>query len=79
LCTFFPQADTLAYGRILKELRAEGFPDYMIPHKVKFTSNHPALSMLLPTLKPYTVGQLPALYEHWVLVQRFIWGINSLN
>ncbi|EFJ06851.1 hypothetical protein SELMODRAFT_134719, partial [Selaginella moellendorffii] len=63
---FLPQADTLAYGRILKELQAEGVPNYLIPHKVKFIGNCPTLSMLLPTLKPYTVGQLLALYEHWV-------------
>ncbi|EFJ05472.1 hypothetical protein SELMODRAFT_9218, partial [Selaginella moellendorffii] len=69
LCTFLPQADMLAYGRILKELQAEGVPDYLIPHKVseslqKFIDNRPALSILLPTLKPYIVGQLLALYEH---------------
>ncbi|EFJ14748.1 hypothetical protein SELMODRAFT_19764, partial [Selaginella moellendorffii] len=52
-----------------EELRVEGVPDYLTPHKVKFTSNHPALSMLLPTLKPYTVGQLLSLYDHWVVVQ----------
>ncbi|EFJ30026.1 hypothetical protein SELMODRAFT_19754, partial [Selaginella moellendorffii] len=69
LCTFFLQADTLAYGRILEELQVEGVPDYLTPHKVKFTSNHPALSMMLPTLKPYTVGQLLPLYDHWVVVQ----------
>ncbi|EFJ20790.1 hypothetical protein SELMODRAFT_19767, partial [Selaginella moellendorffii] len=52
-----------------EELQVEGVPDYLTPHKVEFTSNHPALSMLLPTLKAYTVGQLLSLYDHWVVVQ----------
>ncbi|EFJ13821.1 hypothetical protein SELMODRAFT_19765, partial [Selaginella moellendorffii] len=52
-----------------EELRAEGVPYYLTPHKVKFARNHPALSMLLPTLKPYTVGQLLSLYDHSVVVQ----------
>ncbi|EFJ05458.1 hypothetical protein SELMODRAFT_9222, partial [Selaginella moellendorffii] len=55
-----------------EELRAEGVPDYLTPHSEslqEFTRNHPALSMLLPTLKPYTVGHLLSLYDHWVVVQ----------
>ncbi|XP_024536787.1 glucose-6-phosphate isomerase, cytosolic [Selaginella moellendorffii] len=78
MCNFFAQADALAYGKTPEELRAEGVPDYLIPHKT-FTGNRPSLSMLLPTLKPYTVGQLLALYEHRIAVQGFIWGINSFD
>eukprot|EP00246_Nothoceros_aenigmaticus_P013046 TRINITY_DN4315_c0_g1_i1.p1 TRINITY_DN4315_c0_g1~~TRINITY_DN4315_c0_g1_i1.p1 ORF type:complete len:648 (-),score=108.69 TRINITY_DN4315_c0_g1_i1:700-2643(-) len=78
MCNFFAQADALAYGKTREELRAEGVPDFLIPHKT-FTGNRPSLSILLPTLTPYTVGQILALYEHRVAVQGFIWDINSFD
>eukprot|EP00271_Cylindrocystis_brebissonii_P011937 TRINITY_DN29970_c0_g1_i1.p1 TRINITY_DN29970_c0_g1~~TRINITY_DN29970_c0_g1_i1.p1 ORF type:complete len:657 (-),score=117.64 TRINITY_DN29970_c0_g1_i1:549-2303(-) len=78
MCNFFAQADALAYGKTREELRAEGVPDYLIPHKT-FTGNRPSLSILLPALTPYTVGQLLSLYENRVAVQGFIWGINSFD
>lgn len=78
MCNFFAQADALAYGKTREELRSEGVPDYLIPHKT-FTGNRPSLSILLPALTAYTVGQLLATYEHRVAVQGFIWGINSFD
>eukprot|EP00246_Nothoceros_aenigmaticus_P015530 TRINITY_DN6514_c0_g1_i2.p1 TRINITY_DN6514_c0_g1~~TRINITY_DN6514_c0_g1_i2.p1 ORF type:complete len:587 (-),score=89.23 TRINITY_DN6514_c0_g1_i2:218-1978(-) len=78
MCNFFAQADALAYGKTPEQLRAEGVPENLIPHK-SFTGNRPSLSVLLPTVNPYTVGQLLALYEHRVAVQGFIWGINSFD
>jgi glucose-6-phosphate isomerase len=78
MCNFFAQADALAYGKTREELRAEGVPDYLIPHKT-FTGNRPSLSMLLPTLDAYTTGQLLSLYEHRVATMGFIWGINSFD
>ncbi|XP_024528402.1 glucose-6-phosphate isomerase, cytosolic [Selaginella moellendorffii] len=78
MCNFFAQADALAYGKTPDELRAEGVPDSLVPHKT-FTGNRPSLSLLLPNLTPYTIGQLLAIYEHRIAVQGFIWGINSFD
>ncbi|CAI7925038.1 unnamed protein product, partial [Closterium sp. NIES-53] len=78
MCNFFAQADALAYGKTGEELKAEGVPDHLIPHKT-FTGNRPSLSILLPSLTPYAVGQLLSLYENRVAVQGFVWGINSFD
>ncbi|GBF89211.1 cytosolic phosphoglucose isomerase [Raphidocelis subcapitata] len=71
MCNFFAQATSL-------ELRSASVPDHLVPHKV-FTGNRPSLSLLLPELNAYTVGQLLALYEHQVAVQGFVWNINSFD
>jgi len=78
MCNFFAQADALAVGKTAVELRAEGCPDSLIPHKV-FTGNRPSLSLLLPELNAYTTGQLLALYEQRIAVQGFVWGVNSFD
>ncbi|CAG9460067.1 unnamed protein product [Pedinophyceae sp. YPF-701] len=78
MCNFFAQADALAYGKSAAELRAEGIPDFLIPHRT-FTGNRPSLSILVPELNAYTVGQILALYEHRVAVQGFIWNVNSFD
>nr|ABK00065.1 cytosolic glucose-6-phosphate isomerase [Marchantia polymorpha] len=78
MCNFFAQADALAYGKTREELVAEKVPEALIPHKM-FSGNRQSLSILLPNLTPYTVGQLLALYEHRVAVQGWIWGINSFD
>ncbi|KAL2621066.1 hypothetical protein R1flu_001271 [Riccia fluitans] len=78
MCNFFAQADALAYGKTREELAAEKIPEELIPHKM-FSGNRQSLSILLPNLTPYTVGQLLALYEHRVAVQGWIWGINSFD
>lgn len=78
MCNFFAQADALAYGKTAVELRSEGVPDHLIPHKT-FTGNRPSLSLLLPQLDAYSVGQLLSLYENRVAVQGFVWGINSFD
>eukprot|EP00877_Chromochloris_zofingiensis_P013262 jgi/Chrzof1/818/Cz01g30020.t1 len=78
MCNFFAQADALAYGKSREELRSQNVPDYLIPHRF-FTGNRPSLSVLLPELNAYTVGQILALYEHQVAVQGFIWNINSFD
>ena len=77
MCNFFAQADALATGKSAIELRTESVPDHLIPHKT-FTGNRPSLSILMPELSAYTVGQLLALYENRVAVQvsqlmPFIW------
>lgn len=78
MCNFFAQADALATGKSAIELRAEQVPDYLVPHKT-FTGNRPSLSIMLPDLTAYTIGQLLALYELRIGVQGFIWGINSFD
>ena len=78
MCNFFAQADALALGKSSRELRAEGCPDSLIPHKV-FTGNRPSLSLLLPELSAFTIGQLLSLYEHRTAVQGFVWGLNSFD
>lgn len=67
LCNFFAQPDALALGTTTDN-----------PHR-NFEGNRPSLSMLLPVLNAFTVGQLLALYEHRVAVSGFIWGINSFD
>ncbi|MCO5591666.1 hypothetical protein L7F22_045657 [Adiantum nelumboides] len=78
MCNFFAQADALAYGKKPEELQAEGIPEHLVPHKT-FSGNRPSLSILLPKLTPYTLGQLLSIYEHRIAIQGFIWGINSFD
>jgi glucose-6-phosphate isomerase len=72
------QPDALAVGKTEAELTAEAVKAELIPHKV-FEGNRPSLSLLLPRLDAYTVGQLLALYEHRTAVQGFVWGICSFD
>jgi glucose-6-phosphate isomerase len=65
-------------GKTIAELQAEGVPANLHAHK-EFPGNRPSLSLLFPSLTPYTCGQLLALYEHRVAVQGFVWGINSFD
>ena len=78
MCNFFAQADALAYGKTIAELQSEGVPVALHAHK-EFPGYRPSLSLLFPSLTPYTCGQLLALYEHRVAVQGFVWGINSFD
>ncbi|XP_024399239.1 glucose-6-phosphate isomerase, cytosolic isoform X2 [Physcomitrium patens] len=78
MSNFFAQADALADGKTPEDLKAEGVAAPLIPHKV-FTGNRPSLSILLPTLDAFTIGQLLSLYEHRIAVQGFIWNVNSFD
>ncbi|ESQ44810.1 hypothetical protein EUTSA_v10003173mg [Eutrema salsugineum] len=78
MSNFFAQPDALAYGKTPEELQKENVSENLIPHKT-FSGNRPSLSLLLPELSAYTVGQLLAIYEHRVAVQGFVWGINSFD
>jgi len=78
MSNFFAQPDALAYGKTPEELRNEKVSDHLIAHKT-FSGNRPSLSILLPSLTAYNVGQLLAMYEHRIAVQGFIWGINSFD
>lgn len=78
MANFFAQPDALALGKTEQELRAEGVPEALIPHKV-FPGNRPSNVLLFPELNPYRCGQLLALYEHRTAVQGFIWNLNSFD
>lgn len=78
MANFFAQPDALAVGKTEAEVRAEGVPEALVPHKV-FPGNRPSNVLLLDELNSYTCGQLLALYEHRTAVQGFIWGINSFD
>jgi glucose-6-phosphate isomerase len=74
----FAQTQALAFGKTADEVRAEGIPEDLIPHKV-FSGNRPTNTLLLPELTPHTLGQLIALYEHKIFVQGAVWNINSFD
>ncbi|KAK9667710.1 hypothetical protein RND81_13G006000 [Saponaria officinalis] len=78
MSNFFAQPDALAYGKNPEQLQKENVSPHLIPHKT-FTGNRPSLSLLLPSLTAYRVGQLLAIYEHRIAVEGFIWGINSFD
>ena len=72
------QAAVLAFGRTADEVRAEGVPDDLVPHKV-MPGNRPSTFILAARLDPHALGALVALYEHSVFVQGAIWGIDSFD
>ncbi len=74
----FSQAEALAFGKTEGEVRAEGTPDAIVPHRV-FEGNRPSNVILAEKLTPHTLGALIALYEHSVFTQGTIWGIDSFD
>jgi glucose-6-phosphate isomerase len=76
MANYFAQPDALAYGKTPDECRAEGKPEWLVPH-VTFKGNRPSQSLLLPVCNAYSAGQLLGLYEHRTAVQGFVWDINS--
>jgi glucose-6-phosphate isomerase len=74
----FAQTQALAFGKTADQVRSEGVPEELVPHKV-FSGNRPTTTLLLPELTPNTLGQLIALYEHKIFVQGAIWNINSFD
>ncbi|KAK4429240.1 Glucose-6-phosphate isomerase, cytosolic [Sesamum alatum] len=78
MSNFFAQPDALAYGKSPEQLLKENVPEQLITHKT-FSGNRPSLSILLPSLNAYNIGQLLAIYEHRVAVEGFVWGINSFD
>lgn len=78
MSNFFAQPDALAYGKTPEELQKENVPEHLVPHKT-FSGNRPSVSLLLPSLTAYNIGQLLAIYEHRIAVEGFIWGINSFD
>ena len=78
LANVFAQTEALAFGKTPEEVKAEGIPDRLVPHKV-FEGNRPSNTLLAERLTPKTLGKLIALYEHSVFTQGSIWGINSFD
>ncbi|HWX87237.1 MAG TPA: hypothetical protein VNX67_03585, partial [Solirubrobacteraceae bacterium] len=72
------QAEALAFGRTEEEVRAEGTPEAVLPHRV-MEGNRPTSVLLAEQLTPHVLGSLVALYEHSVFTQGVIWGIDSFD
>jgi len=78
LANVFAQAEALAFGKTAAEAKAEGTPDWLVPHRV-FEGNRPSNTILVERLTPAVLGKLVALYEHSVFAQGTIWNIDSFD
>jgi len=78
LANVFAQAEALAFGKTAEQVKAEGTPDWLVPHRV-FEGNRPSNTILADRLTPAALGKLVALYEHNVFVQGVIWNINPFD
>jgi glucose-6-phosphate isomerase len=78
LANVFAQTEALAFGKTPEQVKAEGTPDWLVPHRV-FEGNRPSNTILTDRLSPETLGKLVALYEHSVCTQGMIWNINSFD
>jgi glucose-6-phosphate isomerase len=78
MANVFAQAEALAFGKTAAEVKAEGTPDWLVPHRV-FEGNRPSNTILAERLTPQTLGKLVALYEHSVFTQGAIWNIDSFD
>jgi glucose-6-phosphate isomerase len=78
LANVLAQAEALAFGKTKEQVKAEGTPDWLVPHRV-FEGNRPSNTILVERLTPETLGKLVALYEHSVFTQGAIWGIDSFD
>jgi glucose-6-phosphate isomerase len=74
----FAQTEALAFGKTPEEVRAEGTPDEVVPHRV-MEGNRPSNTILVERLTPHALGSLVALYEHSVFTQGVVWGIDSFD
>ena len=78
LANVFAQGEALAFGKTAEEVRGEGSPDSLVPHRT-FEGNRPSNTLLLPRLTPAALGRLVALYEHIVFTQGVVWNLNSFD
>ncbi|MGC4958227.1 glucose-6-phosphate isomerase [Actinomadura citrea] len=78
IANMLAQTSALAFGKTAEEIAADGTPAAVVPHKV-MPGNRPSSTLLAPKLTPKTLGSLVALYEHIVLVEGTIWGIDSFD
>jgi glucose-6-phosphate isomerase len=78
LANVFAQTEALAFGKTREQVKAEGTPDALVPHRV-FQGNRPSNTILAERLTPESLGTLVALYEHSVLTQGVIWNVDSFD
>jgi glucose-6-phosphate isomerase len=78
LANVFAQTEALAFGKTPEQVKAEGTPDWLVPHRV-FEGNRPTNTILAGQLTPEVLGKLVALYEHAVFTQGTVWQINSFD
>jgi len=78
LANVFAQGEALAFGKTPEEVKAEGSPDWLVPHRT-FEGNRPSNTLLLDRLTPAALGKLVALYEHSVFTQGAVWHIDSFD
>jgi glucose-6-phosphate isomerase len=78
LANVFAQTEALAFGKTPDQVKSEGTPDWLVPHRV-FEGNRPSNTILATRLTPETLGKLVALYEHSVFTQGTIWNIDSFD
>ena len=78
IANVFAQGEALAFGKTPAEVKAEGSPDWLVPHRT-FEGNRPSNTLLLEKLTPAALGKLVALYEHNVFTQGTLWDIDSFD
>jgi glucose-6-phosphate isomerase len=78
LANVFAQAEALAFGKTSEQVKAEGTPDWLVPHRV-FEGNRPSNTILADRLTPAALGKLVALYEHSVFTQGTVWDLDSFD
>jgi len=78
LANVFAQSEALAFGKTPEQVKAEGTPDWLVPHRV-FDGNRPSNTILAERLTPETLGKLVTLYEHAVFTQGVIWDIDPFD
>jgi len=78
LANVFAQTEALAFGKTREQVKAEGTPDGLVPHRV-FQGNRPSNTILAERLTPETLGKLVALYEHSVFTQGVVWDVDSFD
>jgi glucose-6-phosphate isomerase len=78
MANMFAQAEALAFGKTIAQVKAEGVPEWLAPHKI-FEGNRPSNTILAQRLTPEILGKLIALYEHIVFTQGAIWNVGSFD
>jgi glucose-6-phosphate isomerase len=78
VANIFAQSEALAFGKTPAQVKADGTPDWLVPHRV-FEGNRPSNTILLEQLTPEALGKLVALYEHAVFTQGTVWQIDSFD
>ena len=78
MANVFAQTEALAFGKTADQVREEGTPEELVPHRV-FEGNRPTNTILAAELTPTILGTLVALYEHSVFTQGAVWGIDSFD